>query len=67
MIRLSIRNKYYNTDSVIDAIALGRHWRFWSFGLKEGGWLADFGDNGGRSQMEDHKKCRGYVNFELKL
>ena len=23
--------------SVIDALAIGRHWRFWSFGLKGGG------------------------------
>ena len=29
-------------------------------GIKRGG-------GGGCSQMVDHKKCRGYVNFELKL
>ena len=53
---------------VIDALTLERHWRFRSFGLKGGGgvWFEDFGDKGG-SQMVDHYKMRGYVNFELKL
>ena len=60
--------------SVIDALALGRHWRLWSFGLKGGGGggggggVEDFRDKeAGGSQMVDHKKCRGYVNFKLKL
>ena len=39
--------------SVIDALALGRHWLFWSFGFNieggGGGGLKDFGDKG------DHK------------
>ena len=34
---LQIKFRFDYDHSVIDALALGRHWRFWSFGLKGGG------------------------------
>ena len=55
--------------SVIDALALGRHWRFWLKGGGGGGGgrkILGIKGGGGRLQMVDHKKCR-YINFELKL
>ena len=37
------------------------------FWLKGGWGLADFGNKEQGSQISDNKKCRGYVNFEVKL
>ena len=47
--------------SVIDALALGRHWRFWGFGLKGGGGWKILGKGG--SQMVDHIKMLGVCKF----
>ena len=62
------RTKVFTHDhSVIDALALGRHWRFWlkkrGGGGGGGGKLQDFGDKGGGSQMVDHKKMQGVCKF----
>ena len=62
---------FYIGHSVIDALALGLHWRFWSFGLEGRGegleYFRDKGGGGGDRKWWITKKCRWYLYFELKL
>ena len=62
-------NELESFHSVIDALALGRHWRFWLkgrgwkiLGIKGGG-----GGGGGIANGGSQKNAGGNVNFELKL
>ena len=45
-----------HNHSVIDALAVGRHWRFWLKGWGGGGW-----------KILVIKAKEGYVNFQMKL